>query len=148
MNLKLPSALIILYGAYFASYRLDPDGIFFAPASWGVLSLSIWTLFVICRGWNSFGPWDKYQLLWAFLSNIAFFHFLQHDPSFLGWGDVYFFCGNQLEYCTCNFRWNLAGWMKATVLWNFVLTAALGAQRLAIQVGLDGLLPGMHLNQM
>ncbi len=35
--------------------------------------------------------------------------------------------------------------MKAIVLWNFVLTAALGIQRLAIQVGLDGLLPGRTL---
>ena len=22
-----------------------------------------------------------------------------------GWGDVYFFCGRQLQYCTCNFRY-------------------------------------------
>jgi len=29
------------------------------------------------------------------------------------------------------------------VIWNFVLTAALGAQRLAILIGLDGLLPGV-----
>ena len=55
---------------------------------------------------------------------------------------VYYFCGSQLQYCTCDFRWNLLGWCKALVLWNFVLTAALGAQRLAILIGLDGLLPG------
>lgn len=58
------------------------------------------------------------------------------------WGDVYYFCGDDLRYCTCNFRWNALGWMKAVILWNFVLSAALGIQRLAIQVGLKGLLPG------
>ena len=58
------------------------------------------------------------------------------------WGDVYFFCGRNLQFCTCNFRWNLSGWAKAAVLWNFVLSASLGAQRCAIQLGLNGLLPG------
>lgn len=57
-------------------------------------------------------------------------------------GDVYFFCGPQMQYCTCGFRWNLAGWSKAFILWNFVLSAALGVQRLIIQLGLCGLLPG------
>ena len=67
---------------------------------------------------------------------------LAHQRYAQGWGDVYFFCGRDLRYCTCNFRWNLLGWGKAFVLWNFVLSTALGAQRFAIQVGLDGLLPG------
>ena len=49
-----------------------------------------------------------------------------------------------MQYCTCAFRWNLAGWHKALVLWSFVLSAALGVQRLAIQLGLNGLLPGPH----
>jgi hypothetical protein len=57
-------------------------------------------------------------------------------------GDVYFFCGPQMQYCTCGFRWNVAGWAKAFILWNFVLSAALGVQRLIIQLGLCGLLPG------
>lgn len=39
-------------------------------------------------------------------------------------------------------RWNLLGWCKALVLWNFVLTSALGLQKLVLQVGLNGLLPG------
>ena len=26
-----------------------------------------------------------------------------------GWGDVYYFCGSRLQYCTCNFRWNALG---------------------------------------
>ncbi|WIA29195.1 hypothetical protein OEZ86_011706 [Tetradesmus obliquus] len=68
--------------------------------------------------------------------------FLAFDSSFRSWGDVYFFCGPQMQYCTCGFRWNLAGWSKAFILWNFVLSAALGVQRLIIQLGLCGLLPG------
>jgi hypothetical protein len=47
-----------------------------------------------------------------------------------------------MEFCTCSFRWNSYGWAKAIILWNFVLSAALGVQRLALQVGLGGLLPG------
>jgi hypothetical protein len=42
-------------------------------------------------------------------------------------------------------RWNTLGWVKAIVIWNFVLSAALGVQRFSIQVGLGGLLPGARL---
>ena len=35
------------------------------------------------------------------------------------------------------------GWLKAAVLWFYALSSALGLQRLAIQLGLNGLLPGM-----
>ena len=59
-----------------------------------------------------------------------------------GWGDVYFFCGLQMEYCTCNFKWNLQGYAKGLSLFNFVLSAALVLQKLIIHVGLGGLLPG------
>ena len=38
--------------------------------------------------------------------------------------------------CCCS------GWQQAIVLWNFVLSAALLAQKVAIAVGLGGLLPG------
>ena len=58
------------------------------------------------------------------------------------WGSVYYFCGDELQYCTCSLRWNAAGWAKACFLSNFVLAAALGWQKLVIQVGLDGLLAG------
>ena len=47
-----------------------------------------------------------------------------------------------MRFCTCDFKWNLAGWRKAFTLWNFVLTMALGLQKLAIRAGLNGLLPG------
>uniref|UniRef100_A0A7R9VBC0 RING-type domain-containing protein n=1 Tax=Chlamydomonas euryale TaxID=1486919 RepID=A0A7R9VBC0_9CHLO len=114
----------------------------FAPASWGVISVAVWLTYVMVRGWDGLSAWDRQQFLWGTASAVAFLHYLRHDPEFRGWGDVYFFCGRRLQYCTCGFRWNALGWVKATVLWNFVLTAALGAQRLAIQVGLNGLLPG------
>ncbi len=55
---------------------------------------------------------------------------------------MYYFCGSDLQFCTCNFKWNVAGWIKAGVLWSFVLTSALGVQRMFIQFGLQGLLPG------
>lgn len=59
-----------------------------------------------------------------------------------GWSSVYFFCGTDLQYCTCGFKWNVRGWIKAAVLWQFILSAGLGLQRLVIEVGLNGLLPG------
>lgn len=59
-----------------------------------------------------------------------------------GWGDVYYFCGSHLQHCNCNFRWNGSGWCKALVLWNLVLSSALGVQKLIAQLGLNGLLPG------
>ncbi len=58
---------------------------------------------------------------------------------------MYYFCGPDLRFCTCDFRWNLAGWGKALTLWNFTLSSALGLQKLAIRVGLGGLLPGAQL---
>jgi hypothetical protein len=58
------------------------------------------------------------------------------------WGDVYFFCGRQYEYCSPAFRWNRKGWAKALVLWNLALSSALAVQKLIIVLGLGGLLPG------
>lgn len=64
-----------------------------------------------------------------------------------GWGDVYYFCGEKLEYCTCDMRWNLQGWSKAFILWNFILSAAVAAQKLCIHAGLKGLLPGKAIQK-
>lgn len=64
-----------------------------------------------------------------------------------GWSDIYYFCGQDYRYCRCDFTWNLAGWGKALVLWNFVVTASLGLQKLVIHCGLNGLLPGQHACQ-
>ncbi len=126
-------------GSIVSSIRSQPSA---GPAAWGALSISIWMLYAFVRSWAMMGRWDRQQFFWGVTSAIAFLNFLHLDPEFEGWGDVYFFCGRRLQYCSCNFRWNAYGWAKATVLWNFVLTAALGAQRLATQVGLNGLLPG------
>ena len=60
-----------------------------------------------------------------------------------GWGDVYFFCGSDYRYCRCDFTWNFDGWVKALVIWSFVVTACLGLQKLVIHAGLNGLLPGI-----
>jgi hypothetical protein len=59
-------------------------------------------------------------------------------------GDVYYFCGSRMQYCTCTYRWNFSGWNKAITLWAYVLTTALGVQRLLVQLVLQGLLPGEH----
>lgn len=132
-----------LHGVY---EEEGPAAALFGPVCWTLCSLAVWLLYVLARGWEGMGRWDRQQFLWGIFSIFAFANFLQRDPEFKGWGDVYFFCGRQLQYCSCNFRWNVYGWLKATVLWNFVLTSALGAQRLAIQVGLNGLLPGARGN--
>jgi len=60
------------------------------------------------------------------------------------WGDVYYFCGEDFRFCNCEFKWNIHGWGKALTLWNFVLSSALGLQKLAITIGMNGLLPGVY----
>lgn len=113
-----------------------------SPATWGLFSIVVWLSYIAARGWRMLQLSDRQQFVWGILSAVAFLNFLQYDPEFRGWGDVYFFCGRSLQYCTCHFRWNVLGWLKATVIWNFVLTAALGSQRFLLQIGLNGLLPG------
>ena len=73
-----------------------------------------------------------------------FCNFGKCAASLQSWGDVYFFCGPEMQYCTCDLEWNLDGWLKALVLWNFVLASVLAVQKLIIAVGLNGLLPGCH----
>jgi hypothetical protein len=85
---------------------------------------------------------EQRLFMWAIFSIGTFAHFLQGDPNFTGWSSVYYFCGPEYEYCTSSFRWNIPGWRKAVILWNFCLSTALGLQRLAIEFGLGGLLPG------
>ncbi|KAK9906901.1 hypothetical protein WJX75_009933 [Coccomyxa subellipsoidea] len=89
------------------------------------------------------GRWDRHHLIWGLFSIVHFMYYvLVIDRNFQSWGDVYYFCGEDMRFCTCDFKWNLAGWGKALTLWNFVLSSALGLQKLAIRVGMDGLLPG------
>jgi len=93
-------------------------------------------------GWRDLDVWEQRLMLWALFSIISFTHFLLSDPSFRGWASVFFYCGDAFEYCTPSFRWNMRGWRKATALWNFCLSTALAFQRLGVEAGLGGLLPG------
>ncbi|KAK9806487.1 hypothetical protein WJX73_002224 [Symbiochloris irregularis] len=117
-----------------------------APVSWAACSACVWASFVLARGFKNLSLWDQYQLCWATGSFAAFLNFVCFlDPSFSGWGDVYYFCGTHFQYCTCDLGWNLNGYFKAVVLWNFTLSAAVGLQKLIIQTGLGGLLPGEEI---
>ena len=112
------------------------------PAVAGLLSCTIWGLVLSLRGWRRMDIWEKRLVTWSVFSIASFSYFLVGDPSFQSWSSVYFFCGPNYEYCTSSFRWNIHGWRKAFVLWNFCLSFALALQRLAIEAGLGGLLPG------
>jgi len=79
--------------------------------------------------------------MWSIVSIVSFVHFLLSDPDFTGWSSVYYFCGDSMQYCTLHYNWNLKGWRKASSLWNFSLSTALGVQRLIIELGLGGLFP-------
>lgn len=114
----------------------------FSPASWGLASLCIWGAVLTLRGWRRMELWEQRLFLWSIFSIGSFAHFIGGDPTFQDWSSVYYFCGPQYQYCTSTFRWNLRGWRKAIALWNFCLSTALAVQRLAIEAGLGGLLPG------
>ena len=50
------------------------------------------------------------QVLGSLTSAALFMHFIEVvQPSFQGWGDVFFFCGEQFQFCTCSLQWNLLG---------------------------------------
>jgi hypothetical protein len=93
-------------------------------------------------GWRNLDVWDQRLMLWGMFSILSFASFLLSDPTFRDWSSVYYFCGQAMEFCTPGYRWNLRGWRKAASLWNFTLSTALAAQRLAVEGGLGGLLPG------
>ncbi|KDD72689.1 hypothetical protein H632_c3020p0, partial [Helicosporidium sp. ATCC 50920] len=103
--------------------------------------MSIWTAYIIARGTAPFTSYEVRNLVWAVASMLTFMG-LVAEGDFRSWADVYFFCGRDMSYCTSSYRWNGAGWRKAVVLWNFVLSAALGVQRLLVSLLLGGLLPG------
>jgi hypothetical protein len=43
-------------------------------------------------------------------SALLFLHFLTAvQPEFVGWGDVFFFCGDDFRFCTCNLTWSPVG---------------------------------------
>ena len=95
------------------------------------------------RGLAALNHWDVRQAVWGLASAALLANFaLVYDRDFRGWADVFYFCGARFQYCGCGLRWNVNGWTKAAILWNFALSAALGVQKLAISGGLGGLLPG------
>jgi hypothetical protein len=140
----------------------------FSPVSWMVASMCAWMAVGTARGksahnhppppqsarwrpsdsapllagWRRLDTWDQRLMLWGMFSILSFASFLLSDPSFRGWSSVYYFCGEAMEFCTAGYRWNLRGWRKAAALWNFTLSTALALQRLAVEGGLGGLLPG------
>ena len=124
-----------------------------APASWAAGSAVVWLCYVLAATAPSvhddstppppLSPWDRRALAWGVASAALFAVFATaFDPDFKTWGDVYYFCGERHQYCTCDYRWNVNGWTKAATLWSFALSAALGAQKLACATLLGGLLPG------
>lgn len=87
--------------------------------------------------------YSSVQVIFGMASAAGFVHYLEVvDPSFRGWGDVFYFCGREYEFCTCGLSWNLLGWYKAAVIWLFVLLSAAGARHLILLVVLGGTLPG------
>lgn len=121
---------------------LIADKIDLALAKWAPVCVGVWFAHGMLTGWHRLGKWDLIGVVWGTLSSYNFILYLMHDTDFEGWGDVYFFCGYNHEYCTCSFRWNLYGWWKAFALWNFSISFAFGLQKLALLLGLGGLLPG------
>jgi hypothetical protein len=50
------------------------------------------------------------QVIIGIASAAKLMHFLEHvQPEFRGWGDVFFFCGEDFRFCTCSFSWNWLG---------------------------------------
>lgn len=111
-------------------------------AKWAPVCVAVWFLQATLTGWSRLGTWDCLGVYWGTVSAYLFLCYLLYDTEFQGWGDVYFFCGNNHQYCRCNFRWNILGWWKAFALWNFSISFAFGLQKLALLLGLGGLLPG------
>ena len=145
--------LVVLMVGLYSIYELNH------PWSWVVMSCSVQVSCLILRGWSRMDVWERRIFLWSMVSILSFIHFLLMDPTFSGWESVYHFCSGpssgvvgfipgtessdeSFAYCTLNFRWNMAGWRKAISLWNFMLSGALGVQRLCIELGFGGLLPG------
>lgn len=95
----------------------------------------------IPAGPSPFSAWELRNVTWATASLISFV-FLLLDGDLHSWADVYYFCGDNMRYCTADYRWNVRGWRKAVALWNFMLATAMGLQRLFIVLGLGGLLRG------
>ncbi|GBF89171.1 hypothetical protein Rsub_01888 [Raphidocelis subcapitata] len=136
-------ASLVLAAAAFVAWQLLPLELAPAPATWALASAGGWAAYLLLRSKaRPLSVSEQLLSVWGFASCLGLLSYLRSDPSFQGWGDVYFFCSPTMRHCACDGRWNGSGWRKAAVLWNFCLSAALGAQRLAVQLGLGGFLPG------
>ncbi|RMZ56490.1 hypothetical protein APUTEX25_001337, partial [Auxenochlorella protothecoides] len=111
------------------------------PETWALACLCLWAGFLVSRGPRRFTAWELRNVLWASASLVSF-AFLLLDGDLNSWADVFYFCGEDMRYCTSDYRWNVRGWRKAVALWNFMLAGAMGLQRLVIVLGLNGLHPG------
>lgn len=50
------------------------------------------------------------QVVAALVTSALFMHLVEFiQPDFQGWGDVFFFCGSELQFCTCSIAWNVLG---------------------------------------
>jgi hypothetical protein len=70
------------------------------------------------------------QLVLALTVSALFMHFLEVvQPEFTGWGDVFFFCGSDFQFCTCQLSWNLLGVLSIVVcvLWHHAAVAVPGS---------------------
>ena len=124
-----------------------------SPWGWVIMSGYVHAASIVLgrKGWSAMDVWEKRIFMWSVVSILSFVHFLLMDWTFSSWESVYYFCGgpgfggstvDAVKYCSLNYRWNMAGWRKAMSLWNFVLSSALGLQKLLIEVAFGGLLPG------
>lgn len=130
--------------AYGVANMLSNDA---SPFSWVVASTMVWSTFLVGASRQDVRQaWPI--IFWAAASILAFVAFLKADSSFRGWSDIYYFCSSankSVDYCTCDLSWNWNGYRKFAIIWNFVLTAALGVQKLVVTFLLDGLLPGEEM---
>lgn len=74
------SAGLVLVAVQAALYA--DAAVFLAPASWGILSVCTWLLYVTSRGWMALTAWDKRQFMWGVFSAIMLIQYLQYDTEF------------------------------------------------------------------
>jgi hypothetical protein len=78
--------LLLASFAAWAALRLEP-GTLLPPRSWNIITLCVWTAYILTKGLGRLSVWDKRELVWAVLSCAALLQFLAQDPSFRNWGE-------------------------------------------------------------
>lgn len=79
--------LLLTSFAAWAALRLEP-GTLLPPRSWNMITLCVWTAYILTKGLGRLSVWDKRELVWAVLSCAALLQFLAQDPSFRNWGEA------------------------------------------------------------